>query len=172
YQGDILIGANGADCGVRQSLQKQLNEKNLIPKEDLESMSIGYVSMVGNRKETDKLSEKVRTQHFLNSEWGPEANEAMVKESEDKPCPLEGKMGDIIEATPKDLISKCYANCLFSIRNSSPKSITAAFEEYYTQRFHRAEEQLLLSGTMGKLTSGQTWAEYVFGYITLNYIPD
>ncbi|KAI8605660.1 hypothetical protein EDD21DRAFT_410907 [Dissophora ornata] len=30
--------------------------------------------------------EESGTQHFRNSRWEPEANEAMVKESEDKPC--------------------------------------------------------------------------------------
>lgn len=41
------MGADGAYSGVRQSLYKQLQEKGILPKPDLEKLSIGYVSMVG-----------------------------------------------------------------------------------------------------------------------------
>ncbi|KAF9435170.1 hypothetical protein BGZ76_006775 [Entomortierella beljakovae] len=50
YSGDILIGADGAYSGVRQSMYKQMNEKKLLPKEDLEDFSIGYTVVVGVAK--------------------------------------------------------------------------------------------------------------------------
>jgi len=47
YEGDILIGADGAYSGVRQSLYKWMDEKGVLPPTDLENFSIGFVSMVG-----------------------------------------------------------------------------------------------------------------------------
>ncbi|KAF8958830.1 hypothetical protein BGZ46_001881, partial [Entomortierella lignicola] len=43
-----------------------------------------------------------------NSEWGPEANDATLSKYRDLPCPLGGTMGDLFDATPKDLISKVF----------------------------------------------------------------
>ncbi|KAF9404614.1 hypothetical protein BGZ76_006887, partial [Entomortierella beljakovae] len=53
YTGDILIGADGAHSGVRQNLFKQLNEKKILPKSDLDAFSIGYTVIVGIAKTTD-----------------------------------------------------------------------------------------------------------------------
>ncbi|KAF9118865.1 hypothetical protein BGW39_000797 [Mortierella sp. 14UC] len=52
--------------------------------------------------------EQARKQKIRNSEWSPELNETMIKEFFDKPCPYGGKMGDLIDATPNELISKVY----------------------------------------------------------------
>lgn len=49
-----------------------------------------------------------KEQQFRNSEWGPEANENMIKQFYDLPCPYGGKMGNLIDATPKELISKVF----------------------------------------------------------------
>ncbi|KAF9096064.1 hypothetical protein BGX27_001176 [Mortierella sp. AM989] len=45
---------------------------------------------------------------FRNSEWGPETNDATLERYRDYPCPLGGTMGDIFDATPKDLTSKVF----------------------------------------------------------------
>ena len=50
--------------------------------------------------------EEARQQRFRNSEWGPEANEDLIKAVCDFPITFGGKLGDIIEATPKERISK------------------------------------------------------------------
>lgn len=49
-----------------------------------------------------------KTQVTRNSEWGPEAVEDMVKLVAHHKVPVGGTLGDLIEATPKDLISKVY----------------------------------------------------------------
>ncbi|KAG0305464.1 hypothetical protein BGZ98_004085 [Dissophora globulifera] len=149
-EGDILVGADGAYSGVRQSLYKTMNEKGILPKSDLENLSIGFVSMVGvstppNPEKFPQMSDGIahysnvlgkdtrswgvfavpdnqvcfviaqqlsqaeaQEQQFRNSEWGPEANDAMLKEFYDMPCPWGGKMGEFFDATPKELISKVY----------------------------------------------------------------
>ena len=45
---------------------------------------------------------------FRNSEWGPEANEDMIKDIYNFPIPFGGILGHLIDATPRDLISKVY----------------------------------------------------------------
>ncbi|KAF9198676.1 hypothetical protein BGZ49_000423 [Haplosporangium sp. Z 27] len=51
---------------------------------------------------------KAKELQFRNSEWGPESLEAMLKEFEDFPCPYGGKMKDLFDVTPKNLISKVF----------------------------------------------------------------
>ncbi|KAI7817014.1 hypothetical protein BC939DRAFT_19576 [Gamsiella multidivaricata] len=63
------------------------------------------------------------------------------------------------------------AKCIFSMPDSSSESIIAAFTEYFSQRYHRAEAQFARSNTMSKITSGQTWTERLIRYIMFNYIP-
>ncbi|KAG0226925.1 hypothetical protein BGX31_007146 [Mortierella sp. GBA43] len=150
HEGDILVGADGAYSGVRQSLYKEMDAKGLLPKSDSEQLSIGFVSMVGvatpkNPERYPQLNDKrsyysqvlgpdarswgvfsvpdnqvcfmlskqlsvteAKEQLFRNSEWGPEANDSMLKEFYDHPCPWGGKMGDIFDDTPKELISKVF----------------------------------------------------------------
>ncbi|KAG0343935.1 hypothetical protein BG005_002114 [Podila minutissima] len=151
YTGDILIGADGAYSGVRQSLYKQLDQQGLLPEEDRKEMPMTYVCMVGTTKSLDpekypelkdphshfstvlgkgkphswttitlrdnKISWGVMLQlgdeasadmMFRNSEWGPEANKSMLDEIYNFPIKNGGILGDLIEATDKDLISKVY----------------------------------------------------------------
>ncbi|KAF8938579.1 hypothetical protein BGZ58_000615 [Dissophora ornata] len=150
YEGDILVGADGAYSGVRQNLYKRMDDKGVLPKSDLECLSIAYVSMVGvsdppNPEKYPQLKDnfshfskvldgsnsswsavsvanqqvcwmlsvqlseaEAKAQQFRNSEWGPESNESMISEFEDKPCPWGGKMGEIMHATPKHLVSKVF----------------------------------------------------------------
>ncbi|KAF9090102.1 hypothetical protein BGX29_011677 [Mortierella sp. GBA35] len=49
---------------------------------------------------------EAKEQRFRNSEWGPEASEGLIEIVREFPITFGGKLGDIIEATPKDAISK------------------------------------------------------------------
>lgn len=52
---------------------------------------------------------EAKKERFANAEWSPEASTAeMLKEFLDRPTPFGGKMRDIVEATPPELISKVY----------------------------------------------------------------
>ncbi|KAF9193392.1 hypothetical protein BGZ51_003443 [Haplosporangium sp. Z 767] len=151
YQGDILIGADGAHSSIRQCIYKEMDEMGILPKSDLKDFTIGFTIMVGvatpsdsskfpqlqsqfsyltsviggNRKFWNvcnvpggqlcwflahqyKTAAESKSQQFRNSEWGPEANEAMISEFRDLPCPYGGTMGELIDDTPKDLISKVF----------------------------------------------------------------
>ncbi|KAF9278110.1 hypothetical protein BGZ68_008769 [Mortierella alpina] len=52
YTGDILVGADGAYSGVRQSMYKEAAEKGVLPKADSQNLAQGYITMVGT---TDPL---------------------------------------------------------------------------------------------------------------------
>ncbi|KAF9101918.1 hypothetical protein BGX27_011278 [Mortierella sp. AM989] len=269
YDGDILVGADGAYSGVRQSLYKRLNEKGVLPEADLEDLAIGYIGMLGiatpkNPEKypqlkdeathctsvigTDNKSwqtitishnqiswgmgialpkEEAEAMRFKNSEWGPESNEAMIKNINNLPCPLGGTLGELIEDTPKELISKIFleeknfltwhhgrtvligdaahkvqfswnimitsrymfpwggqgaanaiqdavvlANCIFNMPDMTSESITAAFEDYYKQRHHRAAEQIERSRENAKVMTDQSWVQKLVRHVLFNYLPD
>ncbi|KAF9289329.1 hypothetical protein BGZ74_000749 [Mortierella antarctica] len=151
YHGDILIGADGAYSGVRQSLYKQLDQQGLLPAKDKEELTMAYLCMVGIAGPLDpekysllkeprahfstvlgdksayswttvtlpgnkiSWSAKVHLDRataldmmFRNSEWGPEANETMIEEISGFPTQHGSVLGDLIDATDKNLISKVY----------------------------------------------------------------
>ncbi|KAF9290019.1 hypothetical protein BGZ68_008100 [Mortierella alpina] len=47
FYGDILVGADGVNSGVRQSLYWQMAQDNILPSSDLRAMSKGYVFLAG-----------------------------------------------------------------------------------------------------------------------------
>ncbi|KAI1317683.1 hypothetical protein EDD11_007989 [Mortierella claussenii] len=146
--GDILVGADGAYSGVRQSLYKDLKKKGKLPSTDDGSLPFSCVCLVGTTHTLDTvkypelLEETCRfgaivgkdkpyswyvlamknnvyswtvTQYldaetskdndsFRNSEWGPEAAEAMSKEVRGFPMPGGANndltLGDLIDETP------------------------------------------------------------------------
>ncbi|GJJ74382.1 hypothetical protein EMPS_06740 [Entomortierella parvispora] len=152
YEGDVLVGADGAYSAVRQSIFKDMNQQGILPKEDLEDLIAGYTAAVGITEPMDPekypqlkdksnchfevvvdgasyswsvyclqtnqicwmlvkqylSAEEGKKAMFMNSEWGPEKNESFLKEFQDWACPYGGTLKDLIDATPKDLISKIY----------------------------------------------------------------
>ncbi|KAF9898248.1 hypothetical protein BX616_004291, partial [Lobosporangium transversale] len=53
YTGDILVGADGAYSGVREELYKQLEKEGILPESDKESLSKGYICLVGTTDPVD-----------------------------------------------------------------------------------------------------------------------
>ncbi|KAF9981654.1 hypothetical protein BGZ75_007006 [Mortierella antarctica] len=47
FYGDILVGADGVNSGVRQSLYRQMAQDNILPSSDLRAMTKGYVVLAG-----------------------------------------------------------------------------------------------------------------------------
>lgn len=152
HHGHILVGADGAYSGVRQSLFEKLEKEHRLPRSDKDSLKASVVCLVGQTRPLDPtihpaleerntrfdtvigdtgpyfwvtfttadkticwmtlmvLDQATSKEHngFRNSEWGPEAAESMAKQVRDFPIPCgEYKtMGQLIDLTPKELMSK------------------------------------------------------------------
>ncbi|KAF9372250.1 hypothetical protein CPC16_002531 [Podila verticillata] len=181
YHADILVGADGANSGVRQSLYKSLLDKNELPKHNT-------VCWMVLRHLDTKASRELESS-FRNSEWGPEAAEAMCKEVRDFPIPRANMtIGDLIDATPKELISKVMleekifdtwhggrtvllgdgavsamhdavtlANCLYELpKNPSVAHIHKAFQLYKSERYPLAKAAYDSSHRLAAIV-GQSW---------------
>jgi 2-polyprenyl-6-methoxyphenol hydroxylase-like FAD-dependent oxidoreductase len=55
YHGDILVGADGAYSGVRQSLYKRLERHGKLPLSDASELNKGFICMVGTTDPLDPL---------------------------------------------------------------------------------------------------------------------
>ncbi|KAI1299078.1 hypothetical protein EDD11_006498 [Mortierella claussenii] len=75
--------------------------------------SYNTVTVPGNRicwgmtvqLDASKVSKEIM---FKNSEWGPEANDSMIKDIRGFPSHFGGTIGDLIDATPRDMISRVF----------------------------------------------------------------
>ncbi|KAF9901654.1 hypothetical protein BX616_002184 [Lobosporangium transversale] len=189
FEGDILVGADGAYSKIRQDLFNRMGEEGTpVPKEDLEDMVLGDICMVGVAKPSHpekypqlksnishfmcvlgkdrkswhavsvpnnhicwslivQLTEaEVKEQKFRNTEWTPESNEAMIKDFYDLPSPMGGTMGELIDETPKDLISRVFLE-----------------EKIFKTWFH---------GRTVLLGDGTTWIERMVRHIMVKYTPE
>ncbi|KAG0217018.1 hypothetical protein B0O80DRAFT_500814 [Mortierella sp. GBAus27b] len=256
YEGDILVGADGANSSVRQSLYKRMERDGHLPKSDSENSTTTYVSMVGvaDIADTNKFPQvkdslshysqvlgkdsrswgvfsvtdnqvcwglssqlnqaQAKELPFRNSDSTPESNGAMLKEFRDLPCPWGGTMGEIFDATSPTLISKVFlgeklfktwyhgrtvligdachkmlhgagqgavnamqdavvlANCIYKMVDTSLENITAAFQDYYTERYHRADKHSKRGNVITKAFSSQTWPERVARQVLMNFVPN
>ncbi|KAI1317164.1 hypothetical protein EDD11_008955 [Mortierella claussenii] len=149
FEGDIVVGADGAYSGVRRQLYHYLEDHGLLPSSDIETSPAapGYAFLVGVAEHlslekypqlrddfshfTNTVGEHgegwsavtTKNKHiswgvwvevnetetldgnFHNGEWGPDANDHLIKRFRNKPTPLGGTLGDLFDATPKDRIS-------------------------------------------------------------------
>lgn len=55
-----------------------------------------------------EAGDDIKDTRFNNSEWGPEANKSTVDEIRQFPITHGGVLGDLIDATDSDLISRVY----------------------------------------------------------------
>ncbi|KAF9151720.1 hypothetical protein BG015_006295 [Linnemannia schmuckeri] len=122
YQGDILVGADGAYSAVRQNMYDQLKKKKALPLSDGLPLPFTTVCLVGQthplttaqfpdlaKEDTQFLNTLSRDKPY-SSEWGAEAAEAMCEDVRHLPIISGGEkpltLGDLIDWTPKELISK------------------------------------------------------------------
>ncbi|KAG0366222.1 hypothetical protein BC939DRAFT_437182 [Gamsiella multidivaricata] len=258
HDADILIGADGAYSGVRQSLYKQLERVGQLPRSDSEQLKVCHTSFLGttapldpekfpglkdhfshcdtiigtDRPETwryftvpdNRVCWRIDVQlestvfedndTFRNSEYGPESCEMIPEEWRSFRLPINGTMGDLIDATPKERVSKvmleekifttwyysrtvligdaCHkmlpnfgrgalnammdavslANALYEMPSCSMKHLSAAFEEYYKERFPTMTSELAASQQMSKVMAGQSRLDSVTRHVMLKYVPN
>ncbi|KAG0063930.1 hypothetical protein BGZ89_009500 [Linnemannia elongata] len=119
YQGDILVGADGAYSAIRRRIYEKLKTEGTLPKADQEDLPFSCTCLVGQTDvldveefpelKDDKAAQEQRFRNSDNSEWGPFAAQSMCDETRGFPISIgTGKMtlGDLYERTPKELISK------------------------------------------------------------------
>ncbi|KAF9393813.1 hypothetical protein CPC16_001065 [Podila verticillata] len=129
--GDILVGSDGAHSAVRQHLFHDLKKNDKLPASDDVPLPFTTVCLVGQTRPMDPEEYPVlkspngafmsmlgfetpgkANDAFTDSKCGPEAAETMSREVRHLKVP-NGKdgndwtIGDIIDQTPKDSISKC-----------------------------------------------------------------
>ncbi|KAF9365959.1 hypothetical protein BGX34_007318 [Mortierella sp. NVP85] len=63
------------------------------------------------------------------------------------------------------------ANALYNMPDSTLGSITAAFQEYYNQRYRRLNAQLKRSKALSATMGGKTWFQRMTRHVMLNYVP-
>ncbi|KAF9434843.1 hypothetical protein BGZ76_007329 [Entomortierella beljakovae] len=160
-----------------------------------------------------QLKPEEKEETFRNSEWGAEAVEAMISQVAEHKTPFGCTLGDLIEYTPRKLISKVYleeklfetwtherialigdachrmlpsagqgamnamqdavivANCLYDLTSSSQRAITAALQDYKSQRYSHAKKQVNISSAVGRILYGQTRIEKFARKAVFNWIP-
>ncbi|KAF9132331.1 hypothetical protein BGW39_000352 [Mortierella sp. 14UC] len=134
FEGDIIVGADGAYSAVRQRMYEQLMAKGELPKSDQEELPFSCTCLVGQTKVLDpkdfpivatphchfttvlgddKPYTSALEQRFRdtnNSEWGAHPAQAMCEETRNFPIPpafgQNLTMGDLYDQTPKEFISK------------------------------------------------------------------
>ncbi|GJJ71386.1 hypothetical protein EMPS_03736 [Entomortierella parvispora] len=63
------------------------------------------------------------------------------------------------------------ANCLYDLKDNTQKSITAAFQSYFNQRYSHAKGQYETSKLLAKVVGGLNWSERLIRTIFLHYLP-
>ncbi|KAI8345026.1 hypothetical protein B0O80DRAFT_310728 [Mortierella sp. GBAus27b] len=63
------------------------------------------------------------------------------------------------------------ANALYNMPDSTPRSITAAFQEYYDQRYPRLDAQIKRSKSLQSVMGGKNWFQRMTRHVVLNYVP-
>ncbi|KAF9354931.1 hypothetical protein BGX34_010753 [Mortierella sp. NVP85] len=124
HEGDILVGADGAYSSVRQSLYRDLDSQGLLPKSDLEQMSIGFVGMVGvaNPKDPEKYPQLKDNYSHYSQVLGPDSRSwGVFSVPGNQVCFVLGKQLSVSEAKDQ------------TFRNSEwgPESNESMLKEYY-----------------------------------------
>ncbi|KAF9349129.1 hypothetical protein BGX26_012535 [Mortierella sp. AD094] len=119
YEGDILIGADGAYSAARQGLYKRLEKEGKLPKSDSEPMEVGYTCLVGTTLPLDSEKYPIVKDNFSHfaivvADKGPYSVMQMAEDSLDSNLTLMANItvisvpgnrvcwGVVIQLTPEE----------------------------------------------------------------------
>ncbi|KAF9103777.1 hypothetical protein BGX29_002913 [Mortierella sp. GBA35] len=118
-----------------------------------------------------KSSSEAKQLRANNTEWGPEAAESMIKEVHDFPIKLGGGvLGDMIDATPSDGVSKVMLEEKLFKKWSHGRAVLIG-DDYQSQRYKNAKRCIAASKINAKISSGQTVPERLLRYLVFNFVP-
>ncbi|KAG0002878.1 hypothetical protein BGZ79_002130 [Entomortierella chlamydospora] len=143
-------------------------------------------------------SETFADMNLRNSEWGSEANEALIKEVSDFKTPY-GTLGSLIDATPRSSIAVVFledkffetwthsrtvligdgsanamqdaivlANCIYEMKANSYDEVVAALNGYRDQQYDRTKKQCDTSRFNGRVLYGHTIFDRFLRHIIVN----
>ncbi|KAF9909090.1 calpain 7 [Lobosporangium transversale] len=134
YVGHIVVGADGAYSATRQIMYKKLKERGILPESDTKPLHFDKQCVVGMTSPLDPAKYPVllddscevkvllgKDQHTSNDDgdhsshgsgsrsgrdWYPETAVEICEDVRNFKCPYGGSVMDLIESTPKGLVSK------------------------------------------------------------------
>ncbi|KAG0039715.1 hypothetical protein BGZ82_007017 [Podila clonocystis] len=151
----------------------------------LENNKIGWMITQDIHSKYDEKGHNIKS-----SEWGPDAATDMCNRVRHLPCVYGGTLGDIIDGTPKDLISKVMledkveranmaidgavelVNLLFDIHSDSQEDITKVFKQYQDSRRGAAQTAVKSSHQGGSMMHSKGLIADIVRHIALNWIPN
>ncbi|KAF9326378.1 hypothetical protein BG006_010186 [Podila minutissima] len=183
YSSDILVGADGAYSGVRQSLYEQLSKQNQLPASDAEQMCYNYMTMVGTTDPLDpavfpKLGGESTTFSFMLGTNSPYSWSTLTMQG-NKACwsvkrQMDSRAADnekyrnaewgpeanqelIDEARAVNAMQDAVilANCIYDMTSTDQEAITETFKDFREQRYKHVKFQFERSKINGKLIYGQ-----------------
>ncbi|KAF9926265.1 hypothetical protein FBU30_004125 [Linnemannia zychae] len=162
YDYDCLVGVtNPLDPKKYPILEEEYCEFQIVLGKNI-PFSWWFIPLSGNRcgwlvTEDVRKNGTAVERNFRFSEWDPDSAKNMCDKVRHLPCPYGGTLGDILDETPKEVISKVMledkmlpfggqgatmaiqsavtlANLLFDMKDVSSSEITRIFKEYYDAR--------------------------------------
>ncbi|KAG0366469.1 hypothetical protein BGZ54_005304 [Gamsiella multidivaricata] len=199
YSFDCVVGisdpVNPDDYPV---LKEEFSEFEIVLGKDV-PFTVWYMPMTKNRigwmvtHDVRDLGTNVE-RNMRCSEWGPDAALDVLKSVSHFKCPYGGSLADIIDITPKEMISKVMledkmlpfagqganmsilsalelTNLLFDIHSNSQEEITRVLKEYYAARYELAKWCVGSANQNGAMLHRKGTVGDFVRYLFLNWMP-
>ncbi|KAF8944949.1 hypothetical protein BGZ47_003453 [Haplosporangium gracile] len=182
YQGDVLVGADGAYSSVRQCLADlkcgfvtvvgatdPLDlEKYLMLKDEYSFFS----QVIGDSEPYSLQFDSVKFKKELSqtSKWGTDNNDAMINGVNDFGPSLGATMGELIRATPRDRISRIFLKK--KLLPQGNEGAVNAMQDATILRYEHVKYHFNSSTVQGRVLFGQTMVDKAIRYAALNWVPN
>ncbi|KAG9321143.1 hypothetical protein KVV02_002421 [Mortierella alpina] len=165
YEGDVLIGADGAFSNVRHALFWALDEKKQLPKADTVQMAVDLHTISGCTKPLDPTKYPVLLDAMA---------EIQSLQLPDKPYTLhptchKGFYQPVSEAIA-DAVT--LVNTLSTVTSGTLECLTNAFKDYRDQRAPTAKTAVEQCGLLRQVFTGKGRAASLRRNVVFNYMPE